>query len=130
MTVESEFVAAVVNKAKRDRWAAGLADVRLRPKLLERLWNSGSDWDAPWLIPLQLTGKRPEQLAAIVGELRRRGAGDNAHALATSDDLGGRTMSLDEAVDHFSDDGGAVLICGPNLALHFPETGEPLLLAR
>jgi hypothetical protein len=128
MSVESEFVAAFVNKAKRDRWTAGLADARLRPKLLARLWNSGGDWDARRLTPLRLTGKRSEQTAAIVGELRRRGAGDNVHVLATNDDLDGRMMSLDEAVDHFSDDGGAVLLCGPHLALHFPETGDPLLL--
>jgi hypothetical protein len=111
MTTEQDFVDAFVDKAKRDRWAGGLTDVRLRRKLLQRLWNSGSDWEASRVTPLPLTGKRPEQIESITKELRRRGAGDSVQILATGDDLDGRTMALVEAVDHFSDDGGA----GPNL---------------
>lgn len=130
MTAEEAFVAAFVDKTKRDRWSAGLADSRVRPKLLQRLWNSGSDWDSRHVTPLRLTGKRPEHITSLVAELRQRGAGDSVHVLATDDQLDGRTLSLDQAVDEFSDDGGAVLICGPSLALHFPESGDPLLLAR
>jgi hypothetical protein len=130
MTAEQEFVAAFVDKAKRDRWAAGLADARLRRKLLQRLWNSGGDWETNRVTPLRLTRKRPEQIESILKELRRRGAGDSVQILATGDDLDGQRVPLGEAVDHFSDDGGAVLICGSRLALHFPESGDPLILAR
>src|SRR4051812_13507476 len=111
MTVESEFVLAFVDAAKRDRWTAGLANARLRPKLLERLWNSGSDWDTRWITPLRLTGKRPQQTASIVDQLRKRGAGKEVHVLAADGDLDGQTIPLGEAVDQLSDDGGAVLIC-------------------
>ncbi|MBV9098155.1 MAG: hypothetical protein JO079_08855 [Frankiaceae bacterium] len=129
-TIEEAFVAVFVAKAKRERWATGLVDSRLRRKLLERLWNAGSDWDSRHVTTLRLTGKRPEQITSLIGELRRRGAGDAVHVLSTDEHLDGQTMSLNQAVDEISDDGGAVLICGPNLALHFPESGDPLLLAR
>jgi hypothetical protein len=128
--VEETFVAAFVDKPTRERWTAGLADPRLRRKLLERLWNAGSDWDARHVTPLQLTGKRPDQITSVLGELRGRGAGDTCHVLAADDEMDGQSLTLHQAVQAFSDDGGAVLICGPNLALHFPESGDPLLLTR
>jgi hypothetical protein len=127
---EQEFVEAFVAKEHRDRWSHGLADPRLRVKLVERLWHR-QDWDSRYVTTMQRTGKRPEWLAHVVGELRARGATDHVHVLANDSDLDSTEMPLSNAVDLFSVDGGAVLICLPSkLAIHFQEVGPPLMLAR
>lgn len=128
--VEPDFVTAFVAKPHRERWTSGLADPRLRVKLLERLWHR-DDWDERFAMRLHCSGKRPEWLRQVVQELKDRGAPDTAYVLAVDADLDGTVMPLVEAVDRFSDNGGAVVICVPSkLAIHFQEIGLPLLLTR
>ena len=126
---EQAFVATFVDQRHRARWRDGLRVPKRRRKLLERLWDSHGDWRTDVAIPLKMSGSRSVQIDSLAQELSRRGGGDSVSVLAAADEHDGAALALRAALERFIDDGGAVLICIPTkLALHFSESGPPVLL--
>lgn len=131
LTAEALPVSAFVATNRRQRWLQGLGHPKARAKVLARLAASEDFLDA-WYHPLRLSGMRDEQVRALLAMLGQKGASTSCHVLSQDDEVDGRVMPLEEAIERSIDDGGALLVCTPgHLALHFPETPEPpAMLAR
>jgi hypothetical protein len=127
--VESLTVETFVAPNRRQRWLDGLADRRLRMKVLSRLAHS-DDFIERLARPLHVSGRREEQVRALHQALLERGAPPECHILSADDEIDGRLLPLPDAIEACIDDGGALLICIPErLALHLPEApAEPVLL--
>ena len=125
MDAESQTVEAFVVPNRRDRWMSGLDSPKRRRKVLDRLCHH-DDWQADLARTTTPTGRREEQLAALLAQLRGLGAPQACHVMSVRSDCDARSMPLVEALEELSDDGCALLICIPGvLALHLPEAPSP-----
>lgn len=107
---------------------SGLDNAKLRRKILDRLCHY-DDWRADLAVATTPTGRREEQLAALLAQLRGLGAPEICHVMAQRSDCDARSMPLVAALDALSDDGCALLVCIPGvLALHLPEAPAPPMI--
>jgi hypothetical protein len=128
---EQRTIEAFVVPSRRDRWTAALSNTKHRRKIANRLCHQ-DDWLDKYATTTTPTGKRREQLSALLNELHRLGAPTDCHVVAESLAHDGRSMPLAHALEELVDDGCALIICVPGaLAVHLPETpAAPVILSR
>ena len=120
--IEDATVRAFIVPAKRDRYAALLANPAKRAKILDLL-NHCRDFDARYATALASTTDIPALL-------RSRGAAQTCHVISDFREIDGREMPLDDAVAGADESGlGTLLCCVPGrLAYYVGERGEQRLL--
>jgi hypothetical protein len=128
---ERRTIEAFVIPNRRDRWTASLGNTKHRQKITSRLCHE-DDWLDKYATTTTPTGKRREQLSALLNELHRLGAPADCHVMSESSAYDGRSMPLADALEELIDDGCALIICVPGtLAVHLPEApAAPVILWR
>ena len=121
-SLEQALVDAFIIPAKRKRYKELLAKRKRRAKLLDGL-NHCSDFDPRYAIEI------PSK-TDVVAMLRSRGAPESCHVISDVEDLDGRRMPLQEAIDEAEANMQGMLIgCIPGrLAYYYGEAGEQRLL--
>lgn len=120
--IEEATIRAFMRKERRERWVAGLASAKRRPRMLDKL-NHTDDIDEKHATVLPGG-------ADIESELRRRGAGEICHVISDNADLDGRDLSLGEALRKMEEGTWGTLICcvPGRLAYYMSESGVTRLL--
>lgn len=126
MEHEQTFVSAFVVPEKRARYAEFLPKPKRRREITRRFSHFFD------FMP-QLATQVPRN-SALAARLRRCGAGDIAHVIGGGEELDGRDLLLEEAIDAaMSDLGGVVISCIPGrLVLYMQEfpPGDTFILSR
>jgi hypothetical protein len=121
---EDATIRTFIIPAKRDRYAALLANPKKRAKFLDGL-NHCHDFD-----PRHATELPPT--ADVAKLLRSHGASPTCHVVSDCRDLDGQELRIDDAVRQSEASGaGSLLCCVPGrLAYYIGESGEQRLLLR
>ncbi len=121
---EEATVRAFIVPRKRSRWVESLASPAARPKILNAL-NHCSDLDERFVSEL-------DDWTRVLVELQGRGAPPDCHAISCADEIDGRTMPLDEAIEAAERIAwGTIISCIPGkLAYYLDECGARRFLLQ
>jgi len=92
--IEADLVNTFVVRAKRERYISFLHTPRRRRDFLNTLYHF-ADFDATRTVRLK---GRQDTAAAIIDELRRRGAGDECYVISVDADVDGTTGTLEGVI--------------------------------
>ena len=127
MEHEQAFVSAFVVPEKRARYAEFLTKPKRRVEITNRFCHF---FDFIPTLAKQIPRATASELAPL---LRARGAGDTAHVIGGRDEIDGRDLPLEQAIDDaLADPSGVVVSCVPGrLALYIQEfpPGDTFILS-
>lgn len=121
---EEKTIVAFILRGKRHRYAYLLDNPQKRNQALDRL-NHCRDLD-----PRYVTWLRSN--TDVVGLLRQEGCPSHVYLISCADELDGRTLSLEDALELVSCEGwGTIVSCVPGrLAYYYDEEGERRALLK
>jgi hypothetical protein len=124
---EQAFVSVFVVPEKRTRYSEFLPKPKRRVEITRRFDHF---FDFVPALAKQVSRGTASELAPL---LRARGAGDTAHVVGGRDEIDGRELPLEEAIDGaLAEPGGVVVSCVPGrLALYIQEfpPGDTFILS-
>ncbi len=121
---EEKTVESFILREKRHRYKYLLDHSKKRAAELDRL-NHCTDLDPRWISWLRSN-------TAVVDLLWKEGSPKEVYLISASDDLDGRTMMLEEAIEECPERGwGTIVSCIPGrLAYYYDECGERRALLK
>jgi hypothetical protein len=123
--VEADFINTFVVRAKRERHITFLQTPRRRRDFLHTLYHF-ADFDPRRTVPLK---GRQDTPAAIVAELRRRGAGAECYVISVDADVDGTTGPLEAVIpDLHARREGSLVACFPRGLGYYEGENERLIL--
>ena len=120
MNEEEALIRAFVVKAKRDRLVEFLSSLKHRHKANASLAHF-RDLDPRFVVKLPPHADDPDSVARA---LRQRGAGETCHVISENNELDGKRMSLEAALERVIGQGmGTLLSCVPGALGYFEGEG-------